>query len=74
MPWQLNRGLGIYRTEMSERRKEKICELRFTTKKSGKGWGITIAYQIITEKHGGAIICQLELGKGTDFIISLPLN
>ncbi|MBO1351536.1 MAG: HAMP domain-containing histidine kinase [Hormoscilla sp. GUM202] len=35
---------------------------------------MAIAYQIITEKHGGAIACHSELGKGTEFIIFLPIN
>ncbi|MEM9539160.1 MAG: AAA family ATPase [Cyanobacteria bacterium P01_E01_bin.42] len=61
---------------MSEAVKVKIFEQGFTTKGVGKGTGLgmAIAYQIITEKHGGAIACRSEVGEGTEFIISLPLE
>ncbi|WP_204102842.1 MULTISPECIES: ATP-binding sensor histidine kinase [Spirulina sp. CCY15215] len=53
---------------------ERIFEQGFTTKEVGKGTGLgmAIAHQIIVEKHGGAIACHSQLGKGTEFIISLP--
>ncbi|MEA5467278.1 HAMP domain-containing sensor histidine kinase [Spirulina sp. 06S082] len=56
--------------------KERIFEQGFTTKEVGKGTGLgmAIAHQILVEKHGGAIACTSELNKGTEFIISLPLN
>ena len=56
--------------------KEKIFNQGFTTKEVGKGTGLgmAIAQSIVTEKHGGAIDCQSELGKGTGFIISLPIS
>ncbi|NEO88680.1 MAG: GAF domain-containing sensor histidine kinase, partial [Spirulina sp. SIO3F2] len=55
---------------------ERIFEQGFTTKEVGKGTGLgmAIAHQIITEKHGGAIVCHSELGKGAEFIISLPIG
>ena len=39
----------------------------FTTKKVGQGTGLglAVAYLIITEKHGGDILCKSELGQGT---------
>lgn len=53
---------------------ERIFEQGFTTKEVGKGTGLgmAIAHQIIVEKHGGAIACHSQLGKGTEFTISLP--
>ena len=59
---------------MSEQVKVRIFEQGFTTKGVGKGTGLgmAISRQIVEEKHGGAIICLSELGKGTEFIISLP--
>ncbi|MGK7926829.1 MAG: AAA family ATPase [Spirulina sp.] len=56
--------------------KARLFEQGFTTKGVGKGTGLgmAIARQIIEEKHGGTIICESELGKGTEFIISLPLS
>ena len=61
---------------MSERVKARIFEQGFTTKGVGKGTGLgmAIAKAIVEEKHGGAIACLSELGKGTEFIISLPLD
>ncbi|MEM9539163.1 MAG: response regulator [Cyanobacteria bacterium P01_E01_bin.42] len=63
-------------TGMPEEVKARIFEQGFTTKEVGKGTGLgmAIAHQIITKKHGGAIACDSELGKGTEFIISLPLS
>ncbi|MGD1804288.1 CHASE domain-containing protein [Dapis sp. BLCC M126] len=47
----------------------------FTTKPVGKGTGLglSISYQIICEKHGGYLLCSSEEGKGTEFIIKLPI-
>ncbi|MEO1559717.1 MAG: ATP-binding protein, partial [Cyanobacteria bacterium J06632_19] len=55
--------------------KEKAFEYLFTTKVVGKGTGLglAIAHQIITEKHGGSLSIKSELGKGTEFIICLPI-
>jgi len=61
---------------MPEEVQGRIFEQGFTTKDVGKGTGLgmAIAKSIVTEKHGGAIACQSQLGKGTEFIISLPIN
>ena len=63
-------------TGMSEEVKARIFEQGFTTKPVGKGTGLgmAISRQIVEEKHGGAIACLSELGNGTEFIISLPLD
>ena len=47
----------------------------FTTKAVGRGTGLglSISYQIVVEKHGGKISCQSAVGKGTQFIIQLPI-
>ncbi|MES2733353.1 MAG: ATP-binding protein [Bacteroidota bacterium] len=47
----------------------------FTTKPVGQGTGLglSISYNII-QKHQGTIVAHSELGKGTQFIISLPVN
>ncbi|MBU1221893.1 PAS domain S-box protein [Myxococcota bacterium] len=54
----------------------KIYDHFFTTKKVGKGTGqgLAISYQIIVNKHAGTIDVKSELGIGTEFTISLPLN
>lgn len=48
----------------------------FTTKPIGKGtgMGLSISYQIITEKHGGSIECRSSVGTGTEFAIAIPLS
>ncbi len=45
----------------------------FTTKPNGVGLGLSIVYRIIHE-HGGEINVESEPGKGTTFIIDLPLE
>lgn len=47
----------------------------FTTKPIGKGtgMGMAISYQIITEKHGGKLEFFSTPGKGTEFVIQIPL-
>jgi len=48
----------------------------FTTKAvgTGTGMGMAISYQIITEKHRGKLECFSTLGKGSQFIIKLPMG
>lgn len=48
----------------------------FTTKPVGKGTGLglSISYQIIVETHKGKIYCDSELGKGTKFLIEIPIR
>ncbi len=54
----------------------KIFDLFFTTKEPGKGTGqgLAISHSVIVEKHKGTIILESREGKGTTFIISLPLE
>ncbi|AFY57977.1 histidine kinase,HAMP domain-containing protein,histidine kinase [Rivularia sp. PCC 7116] len=61
---------------MSEEVKNKLFDPFFTTKPVGKGTGLglSITYQIIVEKHEGKLHCSSELGKGTEFIIEIPLS
>jgi two-component system NtrC family sensor kinase len=51
-----------------------IFEPFLTTKESGHGvgLGLAISYSII-ERHGGRIEVQSQYGKGTEFLIHLPL-
>jgi signal transduction histidine kinase len=53
---------------------EKIFDPFFTTKPVGQGTGLglSISYRIIQE-HGGTIRVASQSGKGTRFLISLPL-
>ncbi|OPX97407.1 MAG: Sensor protein ZraS [Syntrophorhabdus sp. PtaB.Bin006] len=50
-----------------------IFEYYFTTKDKGMGLGLPISYMIVKD-HGGDIKVLSEKGKGTKFVISLPLN
>lgn len=52
---------------------EKIFSPFYTTRKEGSGLGLFLAYQIIA-KHGGAILVESELGKGTVFKVYLPVT
>jgi len=45
----------------------------FTTKEKGTGLGLAISYGII-ERHQGKIDIETELGKGTTFVITLPVT
>ncbi|BBD59421.1 two-component sensor histidine kinase [Nostoc sp. HK-01] len=61
---------------MSEQIKTQIFNPFFTTKPVGKGtgMGMSISYQIITEKHGGKLECYSQPGKGTEFVITIPIR
>jgi len=54
----------------------RIFDPFFTTKDVGKGTGqgLAIAHSVIVDKHDGAIDFETEEGKGTTFIIQLPLD
>ena len=52
---------------------DKIFVPFFTTKKSGTGLGLSFAQKII-HAHGGVLDLQSEPGKGTDFIIKIPVR
>ncbi|MCE0558253.1 ATP-binding protein [Motilimonas sp. E26] len=62
-------GIGIPLEAM-----DKIFDPFFTTKEVGKGTGLglSISHAII-EQHGGEIKVESELGKGTKFMLQLPL-
>ncbi len=53
----------------------KIFDPFFTTKPvgTGTGLGLSISYGIV-ESHGGKLQVESELGRGTAFIITLPVK
>ncbi|OZC03940.1 two-component regulator propeller domain-containing protein [Rubricoccus marinus] len=54
--------------------REKVFEPFFTTKPTGDGTGLglSLAYDIITQGHGGTLAVESEENVGTTFIIRLP--
>jgi PAS domain S-box-containing protein len=54
----------------------KVFEPFFTTKEVGKGTGqgLAVARSVIVDKHGGTIRVESEIGKGSTFVIRLPLK
>ncbi|MEH2306245.1 ATP-binding protein [Nostoc sp.] len=40
----------------------------------GSGLDLTISYQIVTELHQGKLNCNSTLGKGAEFVVTLPLK
>jgi two-component system, NtrC family, sensor kinase len=63
-------GIGI-----PEKNRSKIFTPFFTTKGVGKGTGqgLAISHSVIVGKHNGTLEFETEAGKGTTFIIRLPL-
>ncbi|BAZ51651.1 integral membrane sensor signal transduction histidine kinase [Nostoc sp. NIES-4103] len=53
----------------------RLFDAFFTTKAEGKGTGLGLAicHQIITDIHGGSLQCFSTLGKGTEFVIQIPI-
>ena len=62
-------GAGIPETVRA-----RVFEPFFTTKPVGKGSGLGLALcrRVVTERHGGSITFESEVGKGTVFRIDLP--
>lgn len=62
-------------TGIPESARPHIFEPFFTTKDVGRGTGqgLAIAHSVITDKHGGTIRFETEVGRGTTFILRLPL-
>ena len=56
--------------------RSKVFDLFFTTKDVGKGTGqgLAMAHSVIVEKHGGSLTFESEEGRGTTFIIRLPID
>ena len=65
-----DRGTGIDPAHL-----DKIFDPFFTTKDvdRGTGLGLSITYGIV-ERHGGRILVESELGKGSTFRVQIPLE
>ncbi len=64
-------GCGIPKENLT-----KVFDPFFTTKEVGKGTGqgLAIVHDIIVDKHGGTVDIESEEGKGTTFILRLPID
>ncbi|BAY12276.1 PAS domain S-box protein [Calothrix sp. NIES-2098] len=67
----LDNGCGI-----PESVQQRLCDPFFTTKPVGKGTGLgmSISYQIVTEKHGGSLQWHSIPGQGADFVVEIPIQ
>ena len=63
-------GAGI-----TDKVKQRIFDPFYTTKAigSGTGMGLAISHSIIVEKHKGDIKCISAVGKGSEFMIKIPI-
>jgi len=63
-------------TGIPEAIQSRIFDPFFTTKEVGKGTGqgLTLAYAVIVNNHGGTLDFESVAGQGTRFMIRLPLD
>jgi two-component system NtrC family sensor kinase len=61
-------GPGIPKEHLS-----RIFDPFFTTKEKGTGLGLSVVYGIV-QRHGGRIEAQSEPGRGTTFLVRLPVR
>lgn len=68
--------IGDTGTGISESARQRIFDPFFTTKKVGQGTGqgLAIAHSVVVRKHGGTIRFETETGRGTTFVIRIPLR
>lgn len=54
--------------------RERILEPFFTTKPAGEGvgLGLSLAHEIVTARHGGALAVESAVGAGTTLVVTLP--
>ena len=63
-------GIGMAKDNL-----DKIFDPFFTTKETGKGTGLGLSItKNIVDEHKGTILVKSDLGKGTKFVITFPLE
>lgn len=65
--------VGDTGTGMPKEVVEKIFDPYYTTKKTGTGLGLSLVHRIVTDHHGEIKVASKQ-GKGTTFMITLPLK
>jgi two-component system, NtrC family, sensor kinase len=55
--------------------KTRLFDPFFTTKAIGKGtgMGLSISYQIMSDRHGSSLQCISQPEAGAEFVIAIPL-
>ena len=55
--------------------RDRIFDPFFTTKDVGRGagQGLAIAHSVIANRHQGELTFRTELGRGTTFVIRVPI-
>jgi signal transduction histidine kinase len=61
-------GVGIPNENL-----EHIFDPFFTSKDEGSGLGLSISHQIVQE-HGGYVTVESKVGKGTSFLVNIPIG
>ena len=58
---------------MDQKTQAKMFDAFYSTKSNGSGLGLPTVRRVV-EAHGGTIGCASEVGRGTQFTISLPAS
>jgi PAS domain S-box-containing protein len=67
-------SIGDTGTGIPEAIRSRIFDPFFTTKEVGRGTGqgLSIAWSMVKERHGGELTFETEVGKGTTFVVRIP--
>lgn len=59
-----------------EQVRPRVFEQFFTTKDVGRGtgMGLSLAYSCVVQRHGGQLTFETEVGRGTTFLLRLPVH